>query len=146
LGPVNVMAGSEQTSTLPREELTVLLVEDEPCLREMVSEFLQFEGYHVLEARDGTQAVQILNEHRPPPESLCMVLLDMMMPRLDGIDVLHHLASLGEYVPVVAMSANRQLLAEAAAAGATATLPKPFDLDRLSRVVAHNCASPPANQ
>jgi two-component system nitrogen regulation response regulator GlnG len=75
-----------------------------------------------------------------------MVLLDMMMPRLDGIDVLHHLSNLGEYVPVVAMSANRELLVEATAAGAKATLPKPFDLDRLSRVVARNCASPPSQE
>jgi CheY-like chemotaxis protein len=112
----------------------------------MVSEFLQYEGYQVLEARDGTQAVKILNERLPPPEYLCMVLLDMMMPRLNGMDVLHHLAGLGEYVPVVAMSANRELLAEAAAAGATATIPKPFDLDRLARVVARNCGSPPSEQ
>jgi two-component system, NtrC family, response regulator HydG len=140
------MAVSEQAASPPREEQVVLLVEDEPSLREMVSEFLQYEGYQVLEARDGKQAVQILNERLPPPEYLCMVLLDMMMPRLDGMDVLHHLANLGEYVPVVAMSANRELLAEAAAAGARATLPKPFDLDRLARVVARNCSSPPAEQ
>jgi CheY-like chemotaxis protein len=138
------MAVSEQATSPPREEQVVLLVEDEPSLRAMVSEFLQYEGYQVLEARDGKQAVQILNERLPPPEYLCMVLLDMMMPRLNGIDVLHHLANLGEYVPVVAMSANRELLAEAAAAGARATLPKPFDLDRLARVVARNCGSPPS--
>src|SRR5262245_58822782 len=137
------MVVSEQTTSPVREEQVVLLVEDEPTLREMVSEFLQYEGYHVLEARDGKQAVQILNERLPPPEYLCMVLLDMMMPRLNGMDVLHHLANLGEYVPVVAMSANRELLAEAAAAGARATLPKPFDLDRLARVVARNCSSTP---
>jgi CheY-like chemotaxis protein len=140
------MAVSKQAASPPREEQVVLLVEDEPSLRAMVSEFLQYEGYQVLEARDGKQAVQILNERLPPPEYLCMVLLDMMMPRLDGMDVLHHLANLGEYVPVVAMSANRELLAEAAAAGARATLPKPFDLDRLAGVVARNCSSPPAEQ
>jgi CheY-like chemotaxis protein len=140
------MVGSEQASSPPREEQVVLLVEDEPCLREMVSEFLQLEGYHVVEARDVKQAVQILNERLPPPEYLCMVLLDMMMPRLNGMDVLHHLADLGEHVPVVAMSANRELLAEAAAARAKATLPKPFDLDRLAQVVARNCGSPPSEQ
>jgi CheY-like chemotaxis protein len=138
---VNDMPISEP-SPPPTDSRLVLLVEDEPCLREMVSEFLEFEGYEVIEARDGTQAVQILNERRPPPESLCIVLLDMMMPRLNGMDVLHHLTDLGEYVPVVAMSANRELLAEAAAAGAKATLPKPFDLDRLLRVVARNCETP----
>src|SRR5262249_48720132 len=97
---------------------------------------------HVLEAQDGNQAVQILNERLPPPEYLCMVLLDMTMPRLNGMDVLQHLSNLGECVPVVAMSANSELLAEAAAAGAKATLPKPFDLDRLARVVARNCSAP----
>jgi CheY-like chemotaxis protein len=63
----------------------------------------------------------------------------VQMPRVDGCGVLRYLAHLGNYVPVVAMSASPQALSAATVAGAQATLPKPFDLDRLLTVVRNNC-------
>jgi CheY-like chemotaxis protein len=120
---------------------SVLVVEDEPSVRGLIADALGGEGYSVVQAADGVEAMRLLEEHRPPPDRLCLVLLDMMMPRADGNSVLRYLATLDSYVPVVAMSANRQLLATAADAGAQATLPKPFDLDVLLGVVARNCSS-----
>ena len=119
---------------------TILVVEDEPSVRELIADALDLEGYGVVQAPDGVEAMRLLDENRPPPERLCLVLLDMMMPRADGNSVLEYLATLNSYVPVVAMSANRQLLATAAASGAQATLPKPFDIDLLLVVVERNCS------
>ena len=96
-----------------------------------------------MEARDGGEAIRALEENRPPAGHLCVVLLDMMLPSVDGMSVLHHLAALGAYVPVVAMSASREHLLQAAAAGAQVTVAKPFDLDSLLAVVARNCTSGP---
>lgn len=118
---------------------TVLVVEDDSSIRAFILDALQSEGYRVAEAADGAEAIRLLEQHRPPPHHLCLVLLDMMMPRVDGCGVLHHLATLNSYVPVIAMSANRQYLVAAVSAGAQATLPKPFDLDHLLAAVERNC-------
>jgi CheY-like chemotaxis protein len=62
----------------------VLLVEDDSTLREVVAELLRLEGYAVEEAQDGAEAVRALQEHQPPPDYYCGVLLDMMLPQVSG--------------------------------------------------------------
>jgi CheY-like chemotaxis protein len=119
---------------------TVLIVDDDRSIRDFLNMALEQEGYTVVEAADGAQAVQLLEQHQPPPAQLCLVLLDMMLPNGDGVDVLHHLASLGAYVPVVAMSASSAHLNAALKVGAQATLPKPFDFERLIDTVQRNCS------
>ncbi len=121
------------------DERAILIVEDDAAIRRMLAEMLQAEGYPVAQAEDGTQAACLLENHRPPPEHFCLVLLDMMLPGLDGLGVLQRLAALGSYVPVVAMSANHELLAAAAQAGAHDVVPKPFDLTGMLDVVERNC-------
>jgi DNA-binding NtrC family response regulator len=61
------------------------------------------------------------------------------------VGVLRHLATAGPDVPVVAMSASREHLTAALAAGACTTVPKPFDLDRLLSAVHGNCTCPPSS-
>jgi CheY-like chemotaxis protein len=100
---------------------------------------LSEEGYRVEHARHGGEALRLLEPSRSPSVQLCLVLLDMMMPQLDGLAVLRRLAEMSSYVPVVAMSASAAHLQAAAAAGAHATLSKPFDIERLLAVVARNC-------
>jgi CheY-like chemotaxis protein len=117
----------------------VLVVEDDPGIRELVTMALEDEGFQVEEARDGAAAIQAINEPRPLAERLCLILLDMMLPKADGLEVLSHLSAQGCYIPVVAMSANRQKLAAAEQAGAQETLPKPFELDDLLGVVGRCC-------
>ncbi len=114
---------------------TVLIVEDEVAVRELLAQFLRDEGFDVEEAQDGLEAIDALNRHRPPPVKLCVVLLDMMLPHADGVQVLNHLNALSSYVPVVAMSASRERLVDASGAGAQATIAKPFDLDQMLAVV-----------
>jgi CheY-like chemotaxis protein len=122
------------------EGRAILVVEDDPAIRDMVGEALRDEGYEVVEAPDGGAAITALRERRPTPDALCLMILDMMLPVADGVEVLRALADLGSYVPVLAVSADRGQLRRAAEAGADATLPKPFDLDRLLAVAERNCA------
>ena len=122
---------------------TVLVVEDDEDLRAMLVDLLHGEGYQVRAAGDGLTAVRLLDEAlQQAPAPCSLLLLDMMLPRLTGLEVLHHVRELPSRPPVVAMSASRRHLAEAHAAGATATLPKPFELDALLALVQQHC--PPA--
>jgi CheY-like chemotaxis protein len=118
---------------------TVLVVEDDPAIRALLADVLEDEGYRVAVAADGAAAIDLLEQYAPPPDHLCLVLLDVMTPRVDGCGVLRRLAELGAYVPVVALSASEQALMAAAQAGARVTLRKPFDLDRLLTIVEHSC-------
>jgi CheY-like chemotaxis protein len=113
----------------------VLLVEDDQDIHHIVATVLIDEGYKVHSSYDGITGVQLLKQYQPPPDHFCLVLLDMMMPNLDGLGVLRYLTQWGQYVPVVAMSASGESLDKAKNAGATATLRKPFDLDHLLEMV-----------
>jgi two-component system response regulator MprA len=117
---------------------TVLIVEDEWSVRALLSDVLRLEGYQVLGAEDGLQAVRLLDDQILPSAQPCTILLDMTLPHLDGLGVLHHLREENAHLPVVAMSANRAALEAAGAAGAEATLAKPFSLDRLVDTVARH--------
>jgi two-component system, chemotaxis family, chemotaxis protein CheY len=118
---------------------TLLLIEDDKEIRQMLRDLLHDDGYNVIEAGDGAEGIALIRDYFPPPVNLCLILLDMMLPISDGGQVLEALAQLGNYVPVVAMSADRVQLRRARRAGAEATLEKPFDLDRLLDVVGRNC-------
>jgi CheY-like chemotaxis protein len=120
---------------------TILLVDDEPAVRELTADVLRDEGYHVVEARDGVEAMQLLDQHGPLPDHAALVLLDLMMPRMNGLRVLERLQQT-TYVtpPVVAMSASPDHLSQAAMAGADATLAKPFDLCKLLETVGRYCS------
>src|SRR5256885_5945283 len=97
-------AGAQTAGSAMPALPTVLLVEDEPPVRELVAELLREEGYEVREARDGVEAIRTLDESLLPSGRACLILLDMMLPRVDGVGVLRHLAERGAHVPVVAMS------------------------------------------
>ena len=117
----------------------ILVVEDDTGIRGIVRELLDDEGYEVFEASNGAEAIVALGNRRPPPDSLCLVILDMMLPVADGVEVLNALADWGHFVPVVAVSADRYQLHRAVDAGADETLAKPYDLNQLLAVVERNC-------
>ncbi|HYT38753.1 MAG TPA: response regulator transcription factor [Acidimicrobiia bacterium] len=77
----------------------VLVVDDEPMLRHLLSRLLRMEGYEVMEAEDGQEALEIVNGSQPD-----LVLLDVMLPTRDGIDVLGDLRRTSD-VPVILVSA-----------------------------------------
>jgi CheY-like chemotaxis protein len=107
----------------------VLLVEDDEGIRESVADSLRFEGYDVAVAANGVEALAWLDAGGAPS----MVLLDLVMPVMDGAELLARLRQRSEQVPVVVMTAA--LGAGPAAASAEAVLAKPFDLDDLLELV-----------
>lgn len=77
----------------------VLVVDDEPMLRNLLSRLLRMEGYTVIEAEDGQTALELIDSREPD-----LVLLDVMLPARDGLDVLGDLRRTSE-VPVILVSA-----------------------------------------
>ena len=107
---------------------SVLVVDDDPLLRLVVSAVLADEGYVVREARDGAQALAVLEHWRPD-----LIILDQMMPCMDGSAFRAEQRKRRDVadVPVIVVSAADRMLQQAKASGVAATLPKPFDLDTL---------------
>lgn len=113
---------------------TVLVVDDDDAIRETLRDLLQEEGYNVLVASNGREALDTL-EHAT--ENPAVVLLDLMMPVMTGWEVLEELSRSEPLarIPVVIVSAM-------CAPGAAAFLPKPVRMSNLLEVVARYCASP----
>jgi DNA-binding response OmpR family regulator len=120
-GLVVKRAGAEGHMTKPR----VLLVDDDEDVRHMTRVSLGFEGFDVSEAADGTAGVAAVRAQRPDA-----IVLDVMMPGRDGIDVLRELREDAELadLPIVLLTAKAGAHAEQEGwdAGATAYLTKPF--------------------
>ncbi len=115
----------------------VLVVDDEPIGREMLVENLSVEGYRVIEADSGESAWRLITEM---PEQFDAILLDRMMPDMDGIEILRRVKSRPDmmHVPVImqtGMTADADVL-EGLQAGAYYYLPKPFSADTLLAIVA----------
>jgi CheY-like chemotaxis protein len=127
----------------PRPAGNVLIVEDDPDVREMLATLLVTEGFHAVAAEDGLEALHLLRavRHRAP-QVPCLILLDLMMPRLSGHEFRR--AQLGDptvaAVPVAVMSGAVDLEERAQALGAVATLSKPIDCELLLKVVRRYCA------
>ena len=121
----------------------ILIVEDDPDVREMLAALLRLAGFHAVGAEDGLEALHLLRtvRHRAP-ETPCLVLLDLKMPRLGGNEFRR--AQLGDptvaSVPVAVMSGALDIEQRAQALGAVATVAKPIDIDRLLDVVKRYCA------
>ena len=103
----------------------VLVVDDDDGLREMIALLLEASGYQATEAVDGIDALEQL-EHGSRP---ALVLLDLRMPRMNGIEVLRALHARAKQieVPVVVLTGDVGAIDEALAAGAAACLRKPVD-------------------
>jgi CheY-like chemotaxis protein len=113
---------------------TVLIVEDEEELRETIREALELNGYDVVAASDGIAALEAMEKI----EHICMVLLDLFMPRMNGWDFFTELRTrpaLADVPVIVHSSAANQ-----APAGVTRVLQKPLPFDRLLSVVREYCA------
>ncbi|HWT85739.1 MAG TPA: response regulator [Myxococcales bacterium] len=123
---------------IPTERRDVLIVDDDPDIRDAVGECLRYEGYDVHSAADGRDALDRLEYGLRP----AVILLDLMMPVLNGFDVLEALKSRPEWksIPVVIVSANRGYEAEDLS-GAVSILRKPVNVDRLLAAVEQAVAS-----
>lgn len=119
------MTGSPKDADSPRR---VLIAEDEALIRLDLAEMLREEGYEVIgEAGDGQEAVELAESLRPD-----LVIMDVKMPRRDGIDAASEIAS-KRIAPIVILTAfsQRELVERARDAGAMAYLVKPFSITDL---------------
>ena len=120
----------------PSSAPLILIVEDDNSIRFMLKSFLKREGYGVLEARHGQEALDIFEAHRPD-----MVLLDLMMPVLDGFQTCSRLRQLpgGEQIPVLIITTmnDQQAIDDAFAVGATDFITKPFNYTVLQKRIRY---------
>lgn len=103
---------------------SILLVEDDPSISEMVSRHLEKEGYRVVMAFDGTEAIRLFLE-----DAFDMVILDLMLPGADGLDILQQIRK-KSWIPVLIMSAKGSDVDKALGLGFGADdyMSKPFSL------------------
>ncbi|MBP2321024.1 two-component system response regulator MprA [Kibdelosporangium banguiense] len=109
--------------------MRILVVDDDRAVRESLRRSLQFNGYQVETASDGQQALDTIGSGGRPDA----MVLDVMMPRLDGLEVCRQLRSTGDDLPILVLTA-RDLVSDRVAgldAGADDYLPKPFALEEL---------------
>jgi CheY-like chemotaxis protein len=105
---------------------TILVVEDDPQLREVITEVLSDEGFTVHEASDGQRALEEIAADMPD-----LVLSDISMPRLTGVELAEELSRREDPVPIVLMSAA----SNAPRTRGTMFLAKPFTIDELIALV-----------
>jgi CheY-like chemotaxis protein len=110
----------------------VLVVDDEPAIRETLCDLLEDEGFVVTRARDGLEALQLLESR-----VFDLVVSDVKMPRLDGASMARQLRRQGFPIPIVLMSA---VYADVDLAGIS-FVPKPFDFDVLLRRIRETLAA-----
>ena len=110
----------------------VLVVEDDESIRDFVHMALADAGYEVVEASDGVVALALIGTARPD-----VILLDMLMPLMDGWEFarLYHERP-GPHVPIIVVTATRDVAARAGQINAAGFLAKPFRLDALFACVA----------
>lgn len=121
--------------------MRILVVDDDRAVRESLRRSLQFNGYTVQLAGDGQQAMEVLAAQRPDA-----MVLDVMMPKVDGLEVCRRLRSTGDDLPILVLTARDAVSDRVAGldAGADDYLPKPFALEELlARLRALLRRSPP---
>lgn len=116
----------------------VLVVDDDPEIRNLVAAVLDLEGYLTLTAGNGAEALWAIKRERPA----CM-LLDMRMPVMNGWDLAQALHQQGLDLPIVVMTAARHAQQWCDEIGAAGCLPKPFELDQLLDTLARACPEQP---
>lgn len=112
---------------MPAKKTTILVADDDPQLLRLITRNLQLEGYEILAASDGQQALEAVETRAPE-----LVLLDVMMPRLDGFTVAERVREFSS-VPIIIVTARGQDQDKIRGldAGADDYLTKPFSVDEL---------------
>jgi two-component system response regulator MprA len=113
---------------LTLDTVRILVVDDDRAVRESLRRSLSFNGYTVDLAEDGVEALDAITNERPDA-----LILDVMMPRMDGLEVCRQLRGTGDDIPILVLTA-RDTVSERVSgldAGADDYLPKPFALEEL---------------
>jgi len=132
---------SETAAILPLNRTisprTVLVVEDDADMREILTQLLEFHGWNIMTAGDGVEGLQQLKRHRPS-----LIVLDLAMPRMNGMQFRAAQRQLPDRrlasIPCVVVSAANDAASYKASLGAADVLVKPFETDELlASVAAH---------
>ena len=111
----------------------VLIVDDEAEVRQVLEEFLRSRDYEAVLAQSGPEALGVLDAQKPD-----LVLLDVAMPEMDGVEALSRIVALHPSLPVIMVTANADIgvTSKLLAMGAVDYIPKPFDLDYLDQALS----------
>lgn len=117
----------------------VLIVDDQVGIRILLVEVFSVEGYDTYRASNGKTALQIVRDNRPD-----LVLLDMKIPGMDGLEILKKIKEHDASIKVIMMTAYGELamIREATDLGALMHFTKPFDIDELRMAVNHELQKP----
>jgi CheY-like chemotaxis protein len=114
---------------------TILLVEDHEPIRLLLRLALEGEGYGIVEAMNGRQGLAVYKERSPD-----LVITDIIMPEMNGLDMILHLTRAYSAVKIIAISGEAINLVVANQFGACATVRKPFDIAKLLALVRQELA------
>ncbi|CVK18693.1 Protein-glutamate methylesterase/protein-glutamine glutaminase [Sporomusa paucivorans] len=123
---------------MSNSQATILVIDDQPGIRRLLTEVLQDEGYNVLTAANGYEGIQVAIDVKP-----AVILMDMKMPGMDGIEALKELKRQGQGDQVIMMTAYGELdmVNEAREAGMRDYITKPFDIMSLCQIIEANIDS-----
>jgi CheY-like chemotaxis protein len=109
-----------------------LVVDDDPDILEALSEILESEGFGIRQARNGLEALELVAKLQPN-----LILLDLMMPVMDGWEFAERMRGRSDWaqIPVIVLSADRNIGTKARELGALGYLAKPFELNELLTLV-----------
>ncbi|QPC47740.1 response regulator [Mangrovibacillus cuniculi] len=119
----------------------ILIVDDQFGIRILLNEVLSKEGYETFQAANGFQALDIVQKHAPH-----LVLLDMKIPGMDGIEILKRMKVIDPAIRVIIMTAYGELdmIQEAKDLGALTHFAKPFDIDDIRKAVKEYIVTVPS--
>lgn len=115
-------------------KLTVLVVEDNPQFRQLISDFLAFAGYHVISAVSAVEALSILRQTDPVPD---LIITDIIMTPMDGCEFLRVVRSQWANIPLIMMStsASFETSCPDVSLKPEAYMTKPFSYEELIKVI-----------
>jgi two-component system response regulator (stage 0 sporulation protein F) len=121
----------------------LLIVDDQYGIRLLLHEIFKKEGYEVFQAANGFQAIDIVIKDCPD-----LVILDMKIPGMDGVEILKRIKEINKDIKVILMTAYGELdiIEEAKKLGALQYFPKPFDIDEIKKVVREHTSQPQSQQ
>lgn len=113
----------------------ILVADDDPVIRHLVSAIVTKEGYTVVAVDDGRQAYRLLQSD----SNFCAAIFDMMMPHLKGLEIIRYMRTENRLrrIPVMMITSEQslKLMAESLSAGTTVFLPKPFNPEQLQTML-----------
>lgn len=114
----------------------IMVVDDQPGIRMLLREVFKQTDYQIVTAANGEQALELLKK-----EDLRLVLLDMKIPKMNGLEIMHKIKDIKPEVKVIIMTAygENAMVQEALQNGAVAHFTKPFDLHELIDTVEKEC-------